>query len=372
MLVVLIDLHTAPTPSQQRVLALARALKTADFFEPLLVCPACSPLATQARAEALPLLALGSSKPWHPFSLLRLWLHLRKERQALVHCFDDQAAALGYLLMRKRKHGQALLVLTHFFDLQLENKLALRSQTLADSIFCGSSVIAKLLIEKLDIAAGKLRLVPPGTQVSEQEARAASSERFIICMPGELVAEQGQETLIQAMAALWQVPDMPPWEVRLLGAGPMFTSLLETARSLGVVDRLAMLGRQNLHEILPQCTVLVLPAGYLVYAPMLAQTWAAGVPVICPSNQACRELASDGVNALFSTPGNPQELAAQLLRIRREGDLMQKLVNNGKAALPQLTEERMIENCFLAYEELMKKQGWVMQQYAPTTEEKEI
>jgi glycosyltransferase involved in cell wall biosynthesis len=167
------------------------------------------------------------------------------------------------------------------------------------------------------------------------------------------------------MAALWQVEDLPPWEVRLAGSGPMFRSLLDEAQKLGVLDRLAILGEQELHEVLPHCTILVLPHGELVYAPGLASGWAAGLPVICPALPAALELSRNGENALHVTPDNPQALAAAILHIIRNARLAEKLVQGGKTALASVSEERMIANSFDLYNELLARHGWVAFSHDP-------
>jgi glycosyltransferase involved in cell wall biosynthesis len=183
--------------------------------------------------------------------------------------------------------------------------------------------------------------------------------RVAICMPGVLAEGHGQESLVHAMAALWQVEDLPPWEVRLAGSGSMFRFLLDEAQKLGVLDRFAILGEQDMREVLPHCRVFVLPVGELVYAPGLACGWAAGLPVICPALPAALELTRDKENALLVAPDNPQALASAILRIIRDPKLAEKLVQGGKAALDSVSEERMIADSFALYHELIAKYGWV-------------
>jgi glycosyltransferase involved in cell wall biosynthesis len=149
----------------------------------------------------------------------------------------------------------------------------------------------------------------------------------------------------------------------------MFHVLLDVAQKLGVLDRLAILGEQDLHDVLPSCGMLILPSGELVYAPGLAYGWVAGLPVICPALPAALELTRDKENALLVVPDNPQALAAAILRIIRDPKLTETLVHGGKAALASVSEERMIADSFALYHELIAKRGWVMPSSARTQED---
>ena len=363
MLVVLLDLHRKPDPSQECLLAAARALAQSEDFSVLLVCPACSFPALEARVQRLPHIALGSDRPLHPLSLLRLWFCLRKHRRVLFQSFGDGAAALGRMLVRMRKPGSSLLVHAHFFEPRLQHSFFQESYDTAERVICGSGVIAQKVMRASGAPPGKICIIPPSARIGAYPERAypkraeRNTGRFILCMPGALEEGRGQQILIQAMAALWQVEDLPPWEMRLIGEGSLFHSLLEEARKLGVVDRLAVLGGQDLREMLPQCDALLLPSGEAVYSSVLAAGWTVGVPVVCPDLPACREMTRHEENALFFTPDNPQALAAAILRLIREPDTVLGLVRGGRAALTSLNEERMTERCFELYHELLAGYG---------------
>jgi glycosyltransferase involved in cell wall biosynthesis len=368
MLVVLIDLHPQADPSQERILALLRALVQTKPFIPLLICRKHSPLADRAAAEGLPVLALKSDWIFHPISLLRIWLRLRKHRLAVLQSFGGQASALAYLLAERRDPDRTILTHTHFFAPRMQHRWLQKSYEAADCVVCGSSTIAKLVQQESGLPSAKVCVIPPGTKnIGYPERVPQRNGRVAICMPGVLAEGYGQESLVHAMAALWQVEDLPPWEVRLMGAGPMFHFLLDEAQKLGVLDRLAILGDQDPREVLPHCWALVLPSGEMVYAPALACGWAAGLPVICPALPAAFELTRDKENALHVAPDNPQALASAILRIVRDPGLVEKLVQGGKRALASVSEERMIVDCFMLYHELIARRGWVAS--SPTPEE---
>jgi glycosyltransferase involved in cell wall biosynthesis len=357
---VLLDLHCEAAPLWERMPDPALALARTKDFDTLLVCRKNSPSALQAEAEKLPLLTLGSDSPFHPLSLLRLWLRLRKHRRVLLHSFGGQAAALAYLLARRRERGTALLVHSHFFRPRLRHPFFPQSCAAAAGIICGSSAIAAHVLKESGLRPGKTHVIPPGVSHREYPRRAESDGRFVVCMPAPLESGNGQDMLIRAMSALWQMDDLPPWEVRLIGSGSMFHSLLEEARELGVLDRLSVLGEQDVRETLPRCSALILPFNAMVYTPGLAAGWAVGLPVICPDHPACREIARHGENALFVRPDNPQDLAAAVLLLIREPRIARKLAEGGRASLPAVGEKRMLDDCRALYLELAAGRGWAL------------
>jgi len=366
MLFVLLDLHLQPDPSQERVLALLRALTQTEPFTPLLICRNNSLLADKAATERLPMLALGSSWPLHPVSLLRIWRRLRTHRRVILQSFGEQAAAFARLLTTQRKPGRTIVIHTRFFTPGMHRPRLQKSYAAAEAIVCGSSAIATLVQQDNGLPPDTFHIIPPGTRYSDYPERVDQRNgRIAICMPGALTEGHGQESLVHAMAALWQVEDLPPWEVRFVGSGAMFRFLLDEAQKLGVLNRLAILGDQDLRAVLPHCKLLVLPPGELVYAPALTGGWAVGLPVICPALPAALELVRNGDNALLVAPHNPQALAAAILRIIRNAALAEKLVQGGKNALASVSEERMIADNFALYRELIARQGWAADSPAP-------
>ncbi len=364
MLLALLDLHAGPDPAHERIPALARAAER-EGFSNLIVCREGSLPAEIAASEGLPLLVLRSGNPFHPLSLLRLWLRLRGEPHVLFQSFGGPAASLARLLAARRRPGRSLTADAHFFEPRLNYRGARKACAAMDCVICGSSAISGAVLEASGIPPGRVHVIPPGTNCRNWPPRTAGG-RFVIGMLGPLEPGRGQEALIQAMAALWQMEDLPPWEVRLIGSGPMFDPLLEEARKLGVADRLALLGDQDPREVLPLCSALVLPAGMWVYAPLLAAGLASGLPVLCPDNAAAREAAHYGENIFFTAEGEPQALAAAVLRLIREPSAHPP--KYGGNAPAWLGEERMVADCFALYREMLARRGLS----APYVREKDL
>ena len=60
--------------------------------------------------------------------------------------------------------------------------------------------------------------------------------------------------LVRAMAEL-RKRSLPPWAVRIVGDGPLLDPIREEARTLGVDALLALPGRRDSVDMLPDCDV---------------------------------------------------------------------------------------------------------------------
>jgi Glycosyltransferase len=93
------------------------------------------------------------------------------------------------------------------------------------------------------------------TEVAKQE-----DERFVFVVVGALTPQKGHSVLIKAMSFLKHNHDLPPWEVRVIGDGPLFNNILHEAKALGVEGHLALLGRQDASKLLPFCDAMIVPS----------------------------------------------------------------------------------------------------------------
>lgn len=352
MIIVLFALGETSVPDRARILALASA--ASEKRECLLVCRAGSALAREAAARNLPLLTAFGESLFRPVLLGRLLLRLRREGRALLQSFDEPATRFAGLCAGFGKAGTRLRVVTFFSPPGAGVRLRAQRLETADCVVCGSLALAEETGRSSGAGGAALRAIAPGTPADAYAPRQSDRpERFIICMLGSLEEGMGHSMLIRAMAILRRMKELPPWEARLLGSGSLFAALLKEAFALGTADRLAVLGEENLPEVLPQCSALILPFGKLVYAPYLAAGRFTGLPVIGPDLPACREHARPGKDALLIAPDDPHALADAVLRLIREPETARALVAEGARAAAEVGMERMTENFFALYEELL-------------------
>lgn len=379
VLTLLTDLSVHWGDTQRQILALARALREGGVFSPCVCCPHDAPLAEAVRQAMpspatalppLPLLPLPSTRPGSPRSLFRLWRRQTGQRPLLFHSFSETALQLGRHLARLRRAENTLhLHSRHTPPVPSSRDLRLWRQ--ADGILCANAVIRNALATA-GIAPEKLEVIHPAldTRTFPQQLPRHDG-RFVFMTLEPLEEGGGVDILLKAMAALWQRHDLPPWEVRVIGQGSRFAALLEEARALGVDARLALLGPQALEEVLPpgdaMLTTCTLPQGNW---RALAGAWSCGLPLICTATSGNRELLGSNDAALTVPPGDPQALAAAMIRLMREDTLRARLTAQGLGMRPQVDMARMTRQYEHIYMRCAQHKGWVLPTGGPRPDDK--
>lgn len=334
-----------------QALALAKALRDDDAFEPLLVIDPESPLKMAANDNALPFLPTG---PLLPF---QLWRWQRKKPRLLVQTVGQSSMNAGYRFFRLRKKGSALM--GHAFFVDWPDLAALKSRAMrrASYALCGSSLIAEHI--QKNCATGPDAIIDePGLDLEKWRAalpwNPMQGGHFVFGMGGSLVDNSGALVVIRAMAALWQRADLPPWEVRMFGSGPRFDEILAEAENLGVASRLCLLANQPLCRVAALCHVWLLPGENPREFP--AVTWAgccSDLPVIgakSPLHQERLGAAPDSpAPVLWVAPNDPQKLARAMIGLMKNEGLRQRLVQGGRAIRPLAGVEAMAARTLALY-----------------------
>lgn len=237
----------------------------------------------------------------------------------------------------------------------------------AARVFCGSDHVRRRLREIWEDTPEKRRpaavldVLAPGIALAdyrlepEMAANAGAERRFVFGMGESLAPRSGALLMVRAMAALWQRDDLPPWEVRMFGAGPRFEEVLREAVNLGVASRLCILGDQPPADALRHCGAWVAPG---TSPEELPQTlWAgvaAGLPVICAQSELHRErlAGAPAATALRVEENDPQALARAMIGVMRDERLRARMRQAEGQFRPFIGLEFMAERFRACCEEL--------------------
>lgn len=351
MHVLLVDLGHELRGGQIQVFYLARALTQQDDIEPVVACPRGSALALLLEREGIPLLPLPGRGPFNPLVFLSVERALRRHAFSIIHTHDANAASLGWFCKALHKE-KVRLVHSRRVSYPLHSGMRLKKYLLADAIVGVSAEISSV-VEQAGVPAEKISTIHSGIDPTRYQPQIPRNDgRIVFLSIGALTPQKGYSVLLQAMSVLKEMEDVPPWEVRIVGEGPLFTPLLEEAVSLGVESRLALLGRQDGRNILPDCDVLVAPSvDGEGSSAAIKEGWVTGLPVICSALPSNTELVRDKVDGLVAPTGNPLALAAAMARCMMEAPLRARLSRQGRARAEQFTDRVMA----LAYAALYRK-----------------
>lgn len=335
-------------PGNERAISLAEALHARAIAEALpdagidacLICRTDSPLAVLP--VSVPRLCI---KPRSLSGFFRLWQWQRKHVCLLLLAVGQASLATGSRLARMGKKGSRKLFAAFF--LEPPDKCQRRHLETTACCICGSSFIRQ--------GIGKIRFktmpeivdAAPGIDLAEYEYPPRSwqnGSRFVFGMGGSLEPNSGALLLVRAMSALWQQEDLPPWEVRMFGAGPRYSEILDEAEKLGVNPRLAILNEQPLGEVSRHCHVWIAPGSEPGETPdILWAGFAAGLPVIASKSGLHEERLWKKDAAVKIQADNPQKMAKIMLKMMRDDRWRQKMAEAGTAMRYQISLQGMAQ-----------------------------
>jgi glycosyltransferase involved in cell wall biosynthesis len=353
--VLLLDLGLELRGGQRQALYLVQALERmreqGEPVEAVVACPRTSALAALLQEENLPCLPLPGRGMANPALLFTLWRAIRGRHVAILHTQDARAAIVGAWC--KRCFPQMCLV--HARRASYPIGLIGKKYFDVDAVIGASQEISAGLIAA-GMDGSKVHTIHSGIapELYTQKIQRGDG-RFVFGAVGVLTEQKGFGVLIQAMSVLAGIDELPQWEVRIVGAGPLFAQLLELAREQGVEDRLALFGRQDSKQFLPYFDALLVPsvdgAGS---SAVIKEGWAVGLPVVCSSLPSNKELVRDKSNGLIVPTGNPLALGAAMLRLIREPLLRGRLVNGGNKSVGLFTDQRMAERTLALYRTILE------------------
>ena len=158
------------------------------------------------------------------------------------------------------------------------------------------------------------------------------------------------------MPALAQAREqIPALHGEIYGDGPEREKVLRAIAELGLEGHVSAPGfvdREVLEKALATALCLVLPSRREGYGLVVIEAAARGVPVVVvegPDN-AATELVEEGVNGAVAASAAPDELAAAILRIHRDGSgLRDSTADWFHRNAERLSLERSLETVLEAY-----------------------
>lgn len=180
--------------------------------------------------------------------------------------------------------------------------------------------------------------------------RARVAGRFVFLAVGGIEPRKGTVALFRAMAKLRAEVASPPVLV-IIGAHSFqdYSGYQEEALALlgelGLepgrdVIRAGTVSDQELHEWYRSADALVFPSLKEGWGLAVLEAMSADLPVVASDIQVLREYLTDGVNAVLTTAGDPNDLAKGMRAVMEDPALRERLVAGGREVVPRFTWER--------------------------------
>ena len=294
------------------------------------------PIRAELRAAGVPVFSLPRRGRGYDFAMmLRLRALFRAEGANVVHTHNP--LALLYGAAAGRLAGCGVVHTKHGINPGSTRQLALRRQAgrLVDSFVAVSPATAIVAMEKREVDATRLRVIPNGIDLGRfSEERSVRDETraqlgiapgaWVIGTVGRLAPEKDQATLIRAAGSLLG----EDCQLLLVGDGEEAGALREVTKTLPNARFVCFAGaRSDVPDLLSAMDVFVLSSVTEGMPLAILEAMAAGLPMLCTPVGGVPELVrAAGCGDLFPVADEAalrtllQALRANPVRARIMGD----------------------------------------------------
>ena len=172
----------------------------------------------------------------------------------------------------------------------------------------------------------KPNVKPSREEVLRLRQQLGLADEQVIITIGRMSAEKGHADLLNALAVMEQVPNLPNYRLVLVGDGPEEETLRRQASKLGITERIVMPGFQrNVAPYYAMATIFALPSHSEGSPNVVLEAMSAGLPIVATTVGGVPEILEHEKTALLVTPRNPELMATALVQVLGSEELRRRL-----------------------------------------------
>ena len=138
--------------------------------------------------------------------------------------------------------------------------------------------------------------------------------------------QKDHETLFKALAGVAE-----PFQMTLVGDGPLFESTRQLAKDLGVASQVEFLGnRRDVPDILAGAQVFVLSSLWEGFPISILEAMRAGLPVVATDVGGVAEAVIDGETGFITPPGDAEALGNTIQHLLSDPILRDSMGEKGR------------------------------------------
>lgn len=160
-----------------------------------------------------------------------------------------------------------------------------------------------------------------------------------IVSAGRLVPWKGFDLLIELM------PDLPDWQLVIVGDGPEYEQLNVKCQKLNVANRVKFTGaisRGELLDYLSEASIFALNTSFESFSFQIVEAMNAGVPVVATKIGNLEEIMENGKDGLLVQPNNKMEFLAAIKKIDQDENFRKHIVENAKKKAREFSIEKTV------------------------------
>lgn len=255
--------------------------------------------------------------PLQPLAIFKLV----SRKDAIVHAHLPRAELVSFLVPSRFTFVTSRHNAEPFFPSApkwLSNFLASLVALRARRIIAISHSVSKYLLSRGEVQdASKIRVVYYGYRVRNLNRLRANNSSYDETNLGTIsrLAEQKDLPTMFNVLEKYRV-HVPGATLRLVGAGPLESSLKDLAKKMSLENAIFFEGRRSdILEYLQSLDVFLLTSRYEGFGLVLLEAMDAGVPIIASRNSAITEVMGGNFPGLCET-GNPSDFSEKILRLQ--------------------------------------------------------
>jgi D-inositol-3-phosphate glycosyltransferase len=259
-------------------------------------------------------------------------------------------------------------------DLRLKNECNLSN--LADRLTANTTVEKQQLVRFYGAPSSRIRIVPPGVDLSRFSPIEQSYAKSVIGIPrqhrmilfaGRIERLKGIDTLFRAMAILKQRRREWDWDnmcVSVIGGDPSEEGQRENEEmgrlhalrdELGLENVIAFLGARDqdaLHFYFSAAELLVMPSHYESFGMVALEAMACGTPVIASDVGGLTTLVLDGKNGYRVKVNDAEAMAKAIERLMDNEALRRRMGHRASCYAEDYSWPKVVDKLLDVYGEL--------------------
>ena len=279
---------------------------------------------------------------------------LRKERVALIHAHEFSAIVCGWIVATVA--GVPMVATVHgknYFWEKLRRRVVYRLVSRRGTLIAVSQDLKRFVCDKVGIAEKRVDVIYNGVAttktVTDEDTQKCKAEIGVSeCYPvlgvvGSLYPVKGHRFLLEAMPEILR--RCPKAMLLVIGRGELEAALKEQVEQLAIGGNVKFLGmRQDVPRLLSVLDAFVLPSLSEGLSLALLEAMVSGKPVVATRVGGNPELIDHGRTGFLVQPEDARELAANLVTLLSDPEMMQELGRQGAERVRQrFSMEQMVD-----------------------------
>jgi glycosyltransferase involved in cell wall biosynthesis len=349
--------------AQIHVRDLAAAVRR-EGHSPTVLLSGSGPFVDDLRAHGIPVVILQHLvNPIRPYQDFRAFWEvvnaLKEVRPDLVTAHGAKVGILGRLAARVLRlplvvtvHGWACAPGTPPLQALASRWLERTIGPLASKVITVSEFDRRFGVDTRLVSENRVVTVHNGMPDIAVELRAVPGGAPVrLVMVARFEPQKDHATLLRALGGL----QTHPWNLDLVGDGPLRPAMEALADSLGIRERVNFLGqRRDVDRILSQSHISTLVSNWEGFPLSILEAMRAGLPVVATGVGGVAEAIEDGKTGYVVAQGDPDVLRDRIERLLTSSALRVQLGTNGRRRYEQhFTLDRLVANTLTVYRNVL-------------------